>query len=437
MFTSTSVSAQTDKGDDMAYPRWKEELIELGRLGRRNPVRTESFADLDLMNGLYRMEGTKESKQSKEYVISKMKEAGLQIRIDRVGNIFARKEGKKTTRGAVMSGSHLDSVLNGGMFDGPLGVISALEAVRRLADQGFENERAIEVVAFMGEEGSAFRKVLLGSFALIGKISTEEALAIKNDEGMTLKDALDNLNLRGDFTLDLGKVEYFIETHVEQGPVLDKEKISIGIVEDITGLTWVNTTLTGQENHAGTTPMNARKDALVAAAEIVQLVNRRAKETALALGGSTVATVGKLIVRPGAPNIVPGTVEMGIDIRDANLSVMQNLQKEIIAAIRSLENRYGVGSRIEIPFEHSPKPCSQEVTQAIAKAASSLGIRTRRMSSGAGHDAQNMAEKVKTAMIFVPSIGGISHSPLEWTNWEDIENGIRVLTETIRILSQQ
>jgi len=421
----------------MAYPRWKEELIELGKLGRRNPVRIESFADLDLVNGLYRMEGTRESKQSKEYLISKMKEAGLQVRIDQVGNIFARREGKKSTRGAVMSGSHLDSVLNGGMFDGPLGVISALEAVRILADQGFENERPIEVVAFMGEEGSAFRKVLLGSFALIGKISTEEALAIKNDGGMTLKDALDNLSLCGDFTLDLEHVEYFIETHVEQGPVLDKEKISIGIVENITGLTWVNATLTGQENHAGTTPMNARKDALVAAAEIVQVVNRLAKETVVALGGSTVATVGKMIVCPGAPNIVPGAVEMGIDIRDGNLSVMQNLQKEIIAAIRDLKSRHGVDSRIEVPFEHPPRPCSKEAIQAVAKAASSLRIPTKRMNSGAAHDAQNMAEKVKTVMIFVPSVNGISHSPLEWTHWEDVEKGIKVLTETIRILSQE
>jgi N-carbamoyl-L-amino-acid hydrolase len=420
----------------MACPRWKEELIELGKLGRRNPVRTESFADLDQGNGLYRMEGTKESKQSKEYLIARMKEAGLQVRIDRVGNIFARKEGKKTTRGAVMSGSHLDSVLNGGMFDGPLGVISALEAVRTLADQGFENERPIEVVAFMGEEGSAFRKVLLGSFVLVGKISTEEALGIKNDGGITLKDALDNLSLRSDFALDLGNVEYFIETHVEQGPVLDKEEISIGIVENITGLTWVNATLIGQENHAGTTPMNARKDALVAAAEIVQFVNRLANQTVMAMGGSTVATVGKMIVRPGAPNIVPGTVEMGIDIRDGNLSVMQSIQKEIIAAIRGLKESRGVESRIEIPFEHPPKPCSQEVLQAIAKAASSLRIPTKRMNSGAGHDAQNMAEKVKTAMIFVPSVNGISHSPLEWTQWEDVEKGIKILTETIKILSR-
>jgi N-carbamoyl-L-amino-acid hydrolase len=436
MFTSTSVSAQIDEGDAMACPRWKEELIELGKLGRRNPVRTESFADLDQGNGLYRMEGTKESKQSKEYLIARMKEAGLQVRIDRVGNIFARKEGKKTTRGAVMSGSHLDSVLNGGMFDGPLGVISALEAVRTLADQGFENERPIEVVAFMGEEGSAFRKVLLGSFVLIGKISTEEALAIKNDGGITLKDALDKLSLRSEFTLDLGNVEYFIETHVEQGPVLDKEKISIGIVENITGLTWVNATLVGQENHAGTTPMNARKDALLAAAEIVRFVNRRANETVMALGGSTVATVGKMIVRPGAPNIVPGTVEMGIDIRDGRLRVMQDIQKEIIAAIRNLKDRHGVESRIEIPFEHPPKACSQEVLQAITQASTSLRIPTKRMNSGAGHDAQNMAEKVKTAMIFVPSVDGISHSPLEWTQWEDVEKGIKILTETIEILSR-
>jgi len=157
-------------------------------------------------------------------MIARMKEAGLKVRIDKVGNIYARKEGAKTDKGAVMSGSHLDSVLNGGMFDGPLGVVSALEAVRIINDEGFENERPIEVVAFMGEEGSAFRKTLLGSSVIAGDISVDEALGIKNGEGVTLKEALDTLALRGNFMMDLGDVEYFIETHVEQGPVLDMEK---------------------------------------------------------------------------------------------------------------------------------------------------------------------------------------------------------------------
>ncbi|MBW1743340.1 MAG: M20/M25/M40 family metallo-hydrolase [Deltaproteobacteria bacterium] len=164
----------------MSHQRWKEDLIKLGEMGRRIPARIESYEKLDPDNGLQRLEGTQESKRSKEYVIARMKEADLKVRIDKVGNIFARKEGSKTGKGAVMSGSHLDSVLNGGMFDGPLGVVSALEAVRIMNDEGFENERPIEVVAFMGEEGSAFRKTLLGSAVIASNLSVDEALAIKN-----------------------------------------------------------------------------------------------------------------------------------------------------------------------------------------------------------------------------------------------------------------
>jgi N-carbamoyl-L-amino-acid hydrolase len=420
----------------MSPQRWKDDLVQLGEMGRRTPVRIESYDQLDLEKGLHRLEGTQEIKKSKEYVMEKMKEAGLEVRIDKIGNIFARKEGTKTSTGAVMSGSHLDSVLNGGMFDGPLGVVSALEAVRIMNDEGFENERPIEIVAFMGEEGSAFRKVLLGSAVMVGNFSMDEALAIKNDEGTTLREALDQLELRGDFEMNLGDVEYFIETHIEQGPVLDHEKIPIGIVENITGITWVNAVLTGEENHAGTTPMAVRKDPLVAAANIVLLANRRANEMVRQFGGSTVATVGKMIVKPGAPNIVPGSVEMGIDIRDGDKENMKKLKDEVIAGIKGLEDQYGIESTAEIPFGYPPCPCAREVVDAIENAVSTVGIKAKKMNSGAGHDAQNIAQKVKTAMIFVPSINGISHSPMEWTNWDDVENGVKVLAQTMKNLSK-
>ena len=254
--------------------RWKEDLIRLGELGRKVPVRIESQEQLQIDNGLYRLEGTEACIRSKAYVIQKMEEAGLNVRIDKIGNIFGRKEGSKESLGAVMSGSHLDSVLNGGMFDGPLGVISALEAVRRIHDEGFENKRAIEVAVFMGEEGSAFKKALFGSHVLVGDIPIDEALAVKNEEGVTLKEALGKL--RGDFEIDLNDVDYFIETHIEQGPVLDGENVPIGVVENITGMSWVNVSLEGQENHAGTTPMFVRKDPLIAGAEAVLFINKQA-----------------------------------------------------------------------------------------------------------------------------------------------------------------
>jgi N-carbamoyl-L-amino-acid hydrolase len=303
-------------------------------------------------------------------------------------------------------------------------------------DEGFENERPIEIVVFMGEEGSAFKKVLLGSAVMVGNFSMEEALAMKNDDGRTLKEALDQLELRGDFEMDLNEVEYFIETHIEQGPVLDHEKIPIGIVENITGITWVNAVLTGEENHAGTTPMAVRKDPLVAAANIVLLANGRANEMVKQFGGSTVATVGKMIVKPGAPNIVPGSVEMGIDIRDSNNENMNKLKDQVIAAIKGLEDEYGIESTTDIPFGYPPCPCAREVVDTIEKAVLTVGIKAKKMNSGAGHDAQNIAKKVKTAMIFVPSINGISHSPMEWTNWDDVENGVKVLTQAMKNLSK-
>lgn len=420
----------------MSFKRWEEDLIGLGEMGRKNFQRVESQQQLDNDKGLYRIEGTPACTKSKKYVIERMKEIGLKVRIDRVGNIFARKDGTKTDKGSVMSGSHLDSVLNGGMFDGVLGVVSALEAVRRINDEGFENERPIEISVFMGEEGSAFKKVLLGSLMLVGKLDLAEALAMKDDNGISLKEALDTHGLRGDFEMNLNDVEYFIETHVEQGPLLDQEKISIGVVENITGMLWILAYLTGEENHAGTTPMFTRRDPLIAAAEIVLLANKLAKKMAKSSRGNTVATVGQMVVDPGAPNIIPGRVRMGIDIRDSQLEVQNRLKNELISAIENLDALYGIKADWEIPFEHKPQSCSQEVLEVIELSASQLGIPTKKMNSGAGHDAQNIAQKVKTAMIFVPSVNGISHSPFEWTHWEDVDKGIQVLTQTIKKLSR-
>ncbi len=420
----------------MSSKRWKEDLIRLGEMGRKNFQRVESQQQLDNEKGLYRFEGTPACTKSKKYVIERMKEIGLKVRIDRVGNIFARKDGTKTDKGSVMSGSHLDSVLNGGMFDGVLGVVSALEAVRRINDEGFRNERPIEISVFMGEEGSAFKKVLLGSLVLVGKLDLAEALTMKDDNGISLKEALDKHGLRGDFEMNLNDVEYFIETHVEQGPLLDQEKISIGVVKNITGMLWILASLAGEENHAGTTPMFTRRDPLIAAAEIVLLANKLAKKMAKSSGGNTVATVGQMVVDPGAPNIIPGRVRMGIDIRDSQQEVQNRLKDELISAIENLDTLYGIKADWEIPFEHKPQSCSQEVLEVIEQSASQLGIPTKRMNSGAGHDAQNIAQKVKTAMIFVPSVNGISHSPLEWTHWEDVDKGIQVLTQTIKKLSR-
>ncbi len=188
-----------------------------------------------------------------------MKEAGLTVRIDRIGNIFGRKDGDKRDHGTILCGSHLDSVINGGMFDGAVGVFGAIEAVRRMNDAGFKNARPVEVVVFTAEEGSAFKQTLLGSSVLVGKTDLNEALSLKNDGGETLGESLRKIGYRGTFQKDLGDAEYMIELHIEQGPILHSEKVPIGVVENITGIIWMIVTIEGQGNHAGTTPMSARK----------------------------------------------------------------------------------------------------------------------------------------------------------------------------------
>ncbi len=417
--------------------RLKIDLVESGRFGRNPLCTVERYDQLDPKKGVTRPTGTAADKAVRDYAVARMKEAGLSVRIDRLGNIFARRAGVKTNTGTVMCGSHLDSVIDGGQFDGALGVFGAIEAIRRLNDEGYQNARPIEVVVFTGEEGSAFGMTLLGSSALVGKIGVDEALSLENEQGKALEESLKEIDYLGDSIEDLRGVDYFIELHVEQGPILYDEGIPVGIVENISGISWINAIIRGQANHAGTTPMPMRRDALVAASEIVRFVNSRASEMAARPGASTVGTVGKFNVFPNGTNIIPGRVEMGIDIRDVVQHDMDLVRNEVIKAIRSIPQKYNIEVEVSTPISHSPTPLSRKVVASIKDAAGELGIPARIMNSGAGHDAQNMAAKVNTGMIFVPGVNGVSHSPMEWTEWDDIERSVRVLTQTLKNLSQQ
>lgn len=416
--------------------RLKEDLIEAGRIGRKPPKRIERYDQLSSDTGVTRVAGTEENRALNEFAVQRMRDASLIVQVDRIGNIFGRREGRRTGSGTVICGSHLDSVVNGGMFDGALGVFSAIEAIRRMNDEGFENERPLEVVVFTGEEGSAFKQTLLGSSVLTGKTELDAALNMKNGDGVTLREALEKIGYAGSLQRSLDDVEYMVELHVEQGPVLYEENIPIGIIENITGIAWIFVTIQGQENHAGTTPMGMRKDALVAASEVVSFLNRRVKDALHEFGGSPVGTVGSLTVSPNSTNVVPGKVTMGIDIRDVKMMNIEKIRNDVLEIIKALEKRYGVETSVHFPVTHRPTPLSSEVADTLERASRRMGIPTRRMNSGAGHDSQNMAEKVKTGMIFVPSINGISHSPMEWTEWEDVEKGAKVLTEALKDLSR-
>jgi N-carbamoyl-L-amino-acid hydrolase len=365
-----------------------------------------------------------------------MQTAGLSVRIDRVGNIFGRKEGSMNHEKAVMVGSHLDSVINGGHLDGALGVFAGIEAVRRLCDEDFQNQRPIEVVAFTGEEGSAFVVgAMLGSAVLTGKMSTDEALSTRNTHGRTLQEVLTENGYQGDFDYCSDDIDAFMELHIEQGPVLATENIPVGIVEHITGITWLKSIITGIGNHAGTTPMHLRQDALVAAADAVTFLNRRALEMAKSSHSPIVGTTGHLSVYPNNMNVIPGMVELGFDIRSTSRESMQGLTDETISFLNGLKQEKGLDVRMESPDTQAPVKLSEEIVRTIEKAAIQTGVKFKRMASGAGHDTQNMASITRAGMIFVPSIKGISHSPMEWSEWDDIEKGASVLTGALKYLS--
>jgi len=387
----------------LSLERLKRDLVTLGKMGRKQPIATEKYEDLDNSKGLWRVEGSIQAAISRDYIINEMKKAGLNVKLDRVGNVFGERKGSKPDKKVVMFGSHLDSAKNGGQFDGPLGIVTGLEGIRNIQDEGFKNERTLVLVAFMGEEASAFKPAILGSRVMMGMIPVNKALSLKNNEGTSLKEVLDKTGHKGKFDYNIDNIAYFLELHIEQGPILDKEKIPIGIVENITGYTWIDVEIVGEENHAGGTPMNMRRDPLLAASDIVLFVNHSANEILRKHGGSTVATAGKVNVFPSATNIIPGKVDVGIDIRDCSNQNLKTLKEKIINHIKELERKYNV--------------------------------ETSKMNSGSTHDALHIARKAKMGMIFVPSVNGISHAPMEWTNWEDIEKGLNVMTDVLKRLS--
>jgi N-carbamoyl-L-amino-acid hydrolase len=277
---------------------------------------------------------------------------------------------------------------------------------------------------------------MLGSAVLAGGISVEEALSIQNTAGRSLGDVLHQIGYQGDFAYPVEEIGDFIELHIEQGPVLDSEKIPIGIVESINGLAWLKTIISGSENHAGTTPMHARQDALVAAADAILFLNERSRDMAGKGDTGVVGTSGRILVQPNNTNIIPGRVELVQDIRAASMAHMQALIAETRAYLEGLADKHAVGVKVFRPDIQPPLRLSAEIAGTLASAAAEAGIPFKRMHSGAVHDAQNMAALARTGMVFVPSVKGISHGPLEWTHWDDIEKGTTVLTNLIKLLTK-
>lgn len=364
------------------------------------------------------------------FVMAEMVRLGLEnIRIDAGGNIRATRPGTDTSAKPIMFGSHADSVLGGGNYDGPAGVFTALEAIRILNARDVTTRHPLEVIVFSNEEGG-----LVGSLALIGKLE-DKTLNVVSDSGLTIGegiaaiggdvDALDTARIHK------GDLRGFIELHIEQGAFLDDGDIDIGVVTGIVGIGWWDVTVKGMANHAGTTPMKGRRDALVAASHMVLAVN----DVGLNTPGRQVATVGRIKSLPGAPNVIPGEVAFSLEIRDLEAEKIASVYDEIKSRFETIATERGVTVELErIEVAADPALTDPTIRTLIAESADKLGYSSLLMPSGAGHDAQDMARIAPTGMIFIPSKGGISHSPEEFSSNEQLAKGANVLVETVLAL---
>ncbi len=396
------------------------------------------FGKIDVEAGRGRtvLPGTDANRRCRERLVNRLEEAGLDVRVDRVGNIVGRyvPPGADPDASAVASGSHLDSVPRGGIFDGPLGVYGALEAVRAIDDAGYELAKPIEVVSFTDEEGHRFGDSLIGSAVATSALTPNEALALTDDEGKTMRDGLERIGFAGDGVIDASEWDSMIEVHVEQGTRLEQAGVPAGIVTGIAGQTRCLIEISGHTDHAGVTGMDERTDALAAAATLVSEIETVAGRLA-ADRGTTVATVGKIEVEPGAINVIPGQASLSVDIRDTAIETIEAVVTTIENKLATLEAERGVETSLERLYTVEPVPMAGRCRDALAKAATEADIRSCSLHSGAGHDTMLVASATDAGLLFVPSRDGRSHSPLEWTDWDDCTAGIRVLTGALTTLA--
>jgi N-carbamoyl-L-amino-acid hydrolase len=390
-------------------------LENLGEIGKTpaGGVWRSSFSEADL--------------EARRWYLQRIEEAGLQHWVDAAGNIYARVGGGSP---AVIAGSHLDSVPNGGRFDGALGVMAAFECLRTIKESGVGLKLPIEAVAFTDEEGRFGGFV--GSYAIIGNMPYEEVLRRRDIQEVPLAEAMRHVGLDpekiGEARRDPQDIKAYLELHIEQGPILESLNVPIGVVQGIVAgsRTWI--TFRGRADHAGTTPMSMRHDAFLGAAEF----GLRARDLVLSEGSSTtVGTVGVLELKPGASNIVPESAFLTLDLRDISWDVLQRLLERVRVIAHEVAEKWGLEVTLERMRVSEPAHMAPQLQTIIDDAARDLGLKTHWMNSGAGHDAQVMAKIAPAGMIFVPSRQGRSHSPAEHTDWDQIENGANVLLHSL------
>ncbi|MFE8702757.1 M20 family metallo-hydrolase [Cytobacillus sp. FJAT-54145] len=374
---------------------------------------------------------SKEEKQAKELVKTWMKEAGLDVHEDGAGNVFGRLEGHNNQLPAIASGSHVDSVPNGGHFDGPLGVLAALEVVEAWRETDHNPLKPFEVIIFSDEEGSRFNGGLTGSMAMMGSINYEEQIKLNDFNGDSFTTVLEEYGT----TLEKFKMakrekndlEFFVEVHIEQGKRLEKANLPVGIVNGIAGPCWVEIIFTGKAGHAGNTPMNDRNDALIAASEFILAVETLPEK----VSPTSVATVGKMNVSPNGVNVIPGEVTLYVDIRDIKEETRDQLVELVLEEAKAIAEKRSIKIAIQEKTRVKPVPIEENIQNKLANVLERHGIEPISIPSGAGHDAMILGRELPVSMIFVRSKDGISHNPKEWTSLNDCVTSVHVLKEFI------
>lgn len=387
-------------------------------------------------NGVTRLSFTKEDRLAREYIKNEMEKIGLKVWEDGYSNLFGRKEGQNPDAPVIMIGSHYDSVINGGPFDGVAGLVAALEILRVFEENKIENYYPIEIVAMNDEEGVRFGTGISNSRAMVGLIDEEELDNAKDKDGISLREAMLQFGITPDLEnakREENSIKAFIELHIEQGLVLENNKKDIGLVETIVGMDRYDVKFKGKSGHTGTTPMDSRKDALIPAAEFILAVNKIAND----IGHGTVGTVGEVRLSPNASNVIPGYVELSVDIRSTKKENIEKVYEKLVNEIKSIKLKYDIEIEMEKKLYIPPINMSNDIIDIMEKNANKLGYSYMRMNSGAGHDAMNMATLAPSSLIFVPSKDGLSHHPDEWTDYEDLEKGIELMMNTVMELSNE
>lgn len=386
-------------------------------------------------DGCSRLALTDEDKAGRDLVVTWMRDLGMEVTIDGIGNVTAVWSGTDTDTSLdpVMTGSHIDTVRTGGRYDGNLGVLAGLEVVETIAEAGLSTCRPLAVAFFTDEEGSRFPPDMLGSLVYVGGMSLEEGLDTVGIDGAVLGDELDRIGYRGGAPCPAAAPHAFVELHIEQGPVLEAEEITVGAVESVQGISWTEITIKGQSNHAGTTPMHLRRDPGYAAARIATFV----RELATEFGGRQVATVGQITLHPNLVNVVPANAVLTVDLRNTDEDILQEAERRLGLFCDELAASENVTITRRSLARFEPVVFDPAVVDLVERTAKELDYSVKRMPSGAGHDAQMLARVCPTAMIFTPSWEGLSHNPFEYTKPEDLAAGTNVLLHVLRGLADE